>query len=369
MPPEARIKRFSHTGTLGIDFSAQLEIPEQAIEDIRRQQAENRRHLASGRSSKDLSISVIAIKGPDESKKELLELPVIDSWELVSIGAKGVDLRLNYTHPLEVSSGEESDLLLIQMDLSEYKDASGQTLPESLVKYVPIPTQVASVAEAEKIQSQGESADSAIKSSASGNIAINLMLSGSLNMVWSMIEGLQVVNHMPLFSVKSPGNVNFFSNFFQNLSSFSFVDTNELTEQMMYFPEMDALTVNYQNAGYLNLYVIPNLGFLFYILVLHFALAAFVFVIACGAKRFPKVAGRMHALGNKYLYWNGTIRFLIEGYLDMALFSVMNIAAIDWDTSFIGVNLCNYLTVALLLVLCTLPIGVFIFFVRSSEKW
>ena len=92
-------------------------------------------------------------------------------------------------------------------------------------------------------------------------------------------------------------------------------------------------------------------------------------MIACGAKRFPKVVGRMHTIGSNYLYWNGTIRFLFEGYLDMALFSVMNIAAIDWDTSFIGVKICNYLTVALLLVLCTLPVGVFIFFVRSSKKW
>ena len=64
-------------------------------------------------------------------------------------------------------------------------------------------------------------------------------------MVWSMIEGLQVVNHMSLFSVKSPGNVNLFSNFFKNLCSFSFVDTDRLTEQILYFPEMDALSVNF----------------------------------------------------------------------------------------------------------------------------
>ena len=61
MPPEARVKSFSHSGTLGIDFTAQLEIPEQAIEDIRRELAENRRLLGSGESPKDSPINVIAI--------------------------------------------------------------------------------------------------------------------------------------------------------------------------------------------------------------------------------------------------------------------------------------------------------------------
>ena len=51
-----------------------------------------------------------------------------------------MEFRLNFTKPLHVSSGDHPDLLLIQMDLSEYKDEHGKSLPDSLVKYVPIPT-------------------------------------------------------------------------------------------------------------------------------------------------------------------------------------------------------------------------------------
>ena len=64
----------------------------------------------------------------------------MDGWELISFGPDGIELSVNFTNPIYVSTDDEPDLLLIQMDLSKYKDADGQSLPESLVKYYPIPT-------------------------------------------------------------------------------------------------------------------------------------------------------------------------------------------------------------------------------------
>ena len=61
-----------------------------------------------------------------------------------------------------------------------------------------------------------------------------------------MINGLQVVTHMPLFKIKSPGNVNSFTLFLAELSNCDLVDTDELMIALdIYIPEMDALTLNY----------------------------------------------------------------------------------------------------------------------------
>ena len=60
-----------------------------------------------------------------------------------------------------------------------------------------------------------------------------------------MIEGLQVVVHMPLFKIKTPGNVNAFTAFFAELANFNVVDTSSVTDQMLYFPEMDAINLNF----------------------------------------------------------------------------------------------------------------------------
>jgi len=50
---------------------------------------------------------------------------------------------------------------------------------------------------------------------------------------------------MPLFKVKSPGNVNAFNNFFAEIGGFNFFDTESFTSEMMYMPEMDALSLNF----------------------------------------------------------------------------------------------------------------------------
>ena len=39
--------------------------------------------------------------------------PIMDGWDLVSFGPDGIDLRLNFTNPIYISTGEEPDLLLI----------------------------------------------------------------------------------------------------------------------------------------------------------------------------------------------------------------------------------------------------------------
>ena len=64
----------------------------------------------------------------------------MDGWDLISLNPDGIDFRLNFTNPIAISTGDEPDLILIQMDLSDYKDENGESLPASVVKYFPIPT-------------------------------------------------------------------------------------------------------------------------------------------------------------------------------------------------------------------------------------
>lgn len=95
------------------------------------------------------------------------------------------------------------------------------------------------------ISESGSSAGASSQASVSSNFVVNILLSGSLNQVWSMIEGLQVVCHMPLFKVKSPGNVNAFNAFFAELANFNVVNTESITSDIFYFPETDAISLNF----------------------------------------------------------------------------------------------------------------------------
>ena len=64
----------------------------------------------------------------------------MEGWELLSLSSEGFNLMMNFTDSLNISAGDSPDLLLIQLNLSECEDSEGNKLPESVVKYAPIPT-------------------------------------------------------------------------------------------------------------------------------------------------------------------------------------------------------------------------------------
>jgi len=76
------------------------------------------------------------VKGQEEDVVE----PVMDGFELVSVDSDGMVVKINMPKPLLVSSGDNPDLLMMQLELGEYKSASGVKMPESVVKYISLPT-------------------------------------------------------------------------------------------------------------------------------------------------------------------------------------------------------------------------------------
>ena len=204
-------------------------------------------------------------------------------------------------------------------------------MPGSLVKYFPIPTQMGSQEEAKQVESQGTTANESTKSSIISNFAVNILLAGSMDKIWDMIEGLQVAYHLPLFKVKSPGNVNAFNNFFSDIGGFDLVDVKDFTQEYLYFPELDAVSLNFSNAGFGSTLVISNLGMLFYMFMGHFMLIPFVLLLHCCGKKCRKVKS-VSDKANRYLFWGGSIRFFMEGYLDFCTFAFINMKGLDWES-------------------------------------
>ena len=186
-----------------------------------------------------------------------------------------------------------------------------------------------------------------------------------------MINGLQVVAHMPLFKIKSPGNVNAFNEFFSEISSFKIVETEKVTSDLLYYPEMDAMSLNFQNAGYETYMVVPNLGNMLYIMLIHFALVIPHFILFIVARLISKV-NRLKSKVANYVYWNGSIRFFMEGYFDFVMFSLVNYKMIGWEImseDFWAVSMSNVLACALLFFSLALPIVFIIFYSYNLKKW
>ena len=104
-------------------FTRPLKIPAYAENLIKNQTAENRRRLANGEAPDEKTlIQVYAVKDYIVDEDEIADagLPIMDGWALVSLSEDGFDLTMNFTDPLRISAGDEPDLLLIQLNLSDF---------------------------------------------------------------------------------------------------------------------------------------------------------------------------------------------------------------------------------------------------------
>ena len=49
----------------------------------------------------------------------------MDGWDLIRLDGDGFELQLNFTNPILISADDEPDILLIQLNLSEFTDENG----------------------------------------------------------------------------------------------------------------------------------------------------------------------------------------------------------------------------------------------------
>ena len=75
------------------------------------------------------------------------------------------------------------------------------------------------------------------------------------------------------------------------------------------------------------------------------------------------VIGKLYARANtvfkkiyEYLFWNGTIRYYMEAYLDLCLFAMLNISEIQWPENQPTVTTSNYIAYIVLTLCCVGPI-------------
>lgn len=172
---------------------------------------------------------------------------------------------------------------------------------------------------------------------------------------------------MPLFKVKTPGSVATFNNFFTSLGGFDFIDTDLINQTFMFIPEIDGLSLNFQSLGFGSTLVISNMGFLLYLLVFHVIFIPIGLILHCMAKKCRKMGPLSKKVSN-YFFFNGSIRFLMEGYLDLCLFAMINIKELEWKP-LLAVTISNYLAIFITTLVCLYPVIGLIWYVYKVDSW
>ena len=183
------------------------------------------------------------------------------------------------------------------------------------------------------------------------------------------MESVQVVSYLQLYDAKIPGNVQSFLSFFDEITSFEVLPAEQWTDELMYDPENVPKSINFQQAGHDSALLVHNLGSLFYIMVAYVGLYAFYFLVVWPLTRLcPKIEKVTDKL-KYFLLWNGAMRLFTESYMQITMFTFLNLKEYEWDSDFTIVVLSDVLAIVSLVMVTLLPIALLIFFACNISKW
>ena len=164
------------------------------------------------------------------------------------------------------------------MTLAQFTDVYGQRLPDIVVSKMEIPAQM-SAGEAAVVQGAATSASASLNAAMSTNFVVNLLLTGSLSQLWSMLNSQQVMVYTPLFkNVKFPANAMKLNEGLISVATFDLVDTQTLLDDRIFSmpEEEDAYTVNFEQCNIESTHTIRNLSIILWIYAINFFVWVFV---------------------------------------------------------------------------------------------
>ena len=187
-------------------------------------------------------------------------------------------VQLTFENPGHVSATKEQDILTVK--LKELRDSDEKLIVEDWTIKRPLPNQVDE--ETAAIISFVVQVVIALTGSALSFVSIQkLIIGNSLNMLIGAIKNMQVLVHLTLISFLVPANTLVFFGLILEFVTFDLIDTSSLT-QSYYNPEEEDVEDDLAQLSYESRHCLPNLGSLFYFIILQiFILVLYIVCYHC----------------------------------------------------------------------------------------
>ena len=158
-------------------------------------------------------------------------------------------------------------------------------------------------------------------------------MAASLQMLWGMINVMQIIVHMPLLNVNFPENTMFFYSLIIEISSFNLIPESwmeAIKKKFFYFNDVE-FDESFTKMGYKSESSIENLGSMFMYFGGSLCLLGFVLLIRF-LKNRSQFINKVYTYLAKIIFWNLILRMFLEGYIEYAITSLINIYKLEWDT-------------------------------------
>jgi len=191
--PRVKISKFLMNGLMTITFSEALGFPENLLDEID-----------------------IQVQPGSETDPALLGF----NFNITSTEQTAIEIKFTFDNPLEISQLSDPEKVKVALNLESFKHPDDIKMQGYVFLTSFIPRQIPSEAEAAAIESSGSSTEDGSTAVMSSNFFISLLMAASLNQLWSMLNGLQLAVHLPLFATPFPANANYFITFIITVATF-----------------------------------------------------------------------------------------------------------------------------------------------------
>lgn len=189
---------------------------------------------------------------------------------------------------------------------------------------------------------------------------MSMLLAASLNQLYSMLNGLQMTTHLPVFRLKVPSNATYFLNFLIEVSTFDPLPI-EAIWAVFPFPQKAPYDDAFDAAGYNYIYAIENFGT--GTVMIH----AFIFMMAiCGMLWCTKPSNKVYTPLFKlyrFLSFGAFLLLFYEGYLEMSISLFIGAFNMEWSAELgRSVLYSNFFTLSICIIILLLPIFICVYY-------
>ena len=265
-------------------------------------------------------------------------------------------IQITFEQAEYISSGVNRDKLVMNIGNPIYffsKD-SLQTVAFNSTSETVLPKMMPDSIFTDFFNGLGDSVVGVAKVTLVTSFVLNLVLSGPLQLLWALINSLQIVTHFPLISVMMPSNAYTMLLTIVKISDFDYLPVEDLIEEMedSVGIEKDAvvLSENFRDFELDSSDMIRNLQVVFlFMLLLVFMPIAFLLLFTI-FKKNSKCKVWLSKMG-RALFWNTYIRFWLESYLQLSIASFLRFRQFSFGSASDNFNSGFALTIFLTLVL------------------
>lgn len=151
-------------------------------------------------------------------------------------------VQFNFTNATSISTNGDPDALKATFwAWNMFKDLNGATFKPKQVRIKTLPTMIP-YDQIGAVESLGTFAQVSLTATISGSFISSLALDGSLNLLWGMVESQQIVVHLALNDISTPGNVAFLYSYLMNIASFDPLPTDEIFELFFEFEHSEPVS-------------------------------------------------------------------------------------------------------------------------------